>query len=140
MSFKVAITNELAKQFQKFLVETQKVDRSNTGLELGSFFFWDTVEKLADKAKEAAFNRMVKEGIVKNPKDEEEAGDFTLGESPKFVCTVNVSAKVRYFDEPTLASSLAQSKFKVPVPIAMDFIEKAKVPKSARRTVKILER
>ena len=140
MSFKVTITNELAKQFQKFLVEAQKVDRSNTGLELSSFFFWDTVEKLADKAKEAAFNRMVREGIVKNPKDEEEAGDFTLGESPKFVCTVNVSAKVRYFDEPTLANSLATSKFKVPVPIAMDFIEKAKVPKSARRTVKILER
>ena len=140
MSFKVLITNELVKVFQKFLESAKKDDKSNTGMELGAFFFWDTVEKLADKAKEAAFTRMVREGIVTNPKDQEEAGDFTLGESPKFLCTVNVSAKVRYFDEGTLASRLATSKFKVPVPIAMDFIEKSKVPKTARRTVKIMER
>jgi hypothetical protein len=140
MSYKVTIVNELTKQFQEFLKVTGKDDRSNTGMELAAFFYWDTVEKLAEKAKEAAFTRLVKEGVVKNPKEEEEAGDFTLGESPKFVCTVNVSAKVRTFNAGTLAGNLSASKYKVPVSIALGMVEAAKVPGSARRTVKILER
>jgi hypothetical protein len=140
MAIKVMIADKLSKVKQEILDEVRKVDKDNNASYLAEMFMWDEVMGYANKRYDVLMKEMIKEEIIKNAKEETEPGDYVLGESRHFVCTASVSAPARTFDPQALAQSLFKSKYKVPVPFALDLAEKAKVPKVIRRTVKFLER
>lgn len=113
-------------------------DRTNSGKFYGEAFVWETLERVAKKKKEAMWERMIKDGIVSEiPVD---AGSYELGMSARFVASARVSDPVNRFSADKLCELLEKSSYKIPAPIAKDFVAKAKVPTSSTVTKKIIER
>jgi hypothetical protein len=139
MTFKPTIVNDLTKSLHGIYDAVKKEDKSNNGQVMAEYFFWNTVASYAEKRSEVAFASMVKEHIIKEPKEIEEAGDHILGESKMFLCTVSVTKKIEYFDAALFAKTMNR-KYKVPIPAVVQMLDEAKVPKSPRRTIKIVER
>lgn len=113
-------------------------DRSNSGRVYGEAYVWETLERVAEKKRKALWEQMEKDGLVQEiPKD---AGSYELGMSARFVASVRVSEPVRRFNADELCRLLSESKYKVPAPIAKEFVDKAKVPSTSTTTKKIMER
>jgi hypothetical protein len=113
-------------------------DRSNSGKVYGEAYIWETLERVAKKKREALWESMEKDGLVSTiPSD---PGSYELGMSNRFVASVRVSEPVRRFNADELCKLLTNSKYKVPAPIAKEFVDKAKLPSTSSTTKKIMER
>lgn len=112
--------------------------KHNTGRLLAKAYFWDSVTKYARGQSEAAWDVLEKEKII----DLENLGqgDHVLAESPSLTVTAKISAPVRRFNADRLAELLSQSKFKVPLPVAKQFVEQAKVAGNPTKTLAVIEK
>jgi hypothetical protein len=113
-------------------------DRTNSGKYYGEAFIWETLERVAKKKREALWDQMIKDGVV-GPISED-PGSYELGMSQRFIASVCVSEPVNRFNADKLCELLERSSYKIPAPIAKDFVAKAKVPTSSTVTKKIIER
>lgn len=112
--------------------------KHNTGRLIGEAYLWDEVHRAAKGRAEKIWAALEKEGIIK--KEERDPGEYMLAETPHFHVELKVSEKVRRFDARVLAKAMAASKFKVPMPIMLEAIEKAKVPAKSTNTYRITEK
>lgn len=139
-SLKPTMTNLITKALHEFLIVSKKKDKTNEGALMAEWFFWDELETLAKNKGETLRDRLIADGVLKDPKTFPGAGDYELGETTGFISTVKITEKVRAFDPKAAAASLNKSH-KVPIPIVLGAIEAAKLPTGTpRKTVKILER
>jgi hypothetical protein len=129
------ILNGLLRMREK-IVNPDK--QSNVGKYLGEAFFWDTIESLAKKRSEQAWSAMESDGIW--TPDEAAPGDYVLNGSPSFELRQKISEPVRRFSSEELAVLMRDSKYKVPVPITLELVNKAKVPGKSSRRVWVVER
>lgn len=132
------IVAKLNALFESIMLEAPDATH-NTGRFLAEAYFWDAVQSIAKGRSEKAWAKMIEHNILDGAKDRD-PGEYELASSPHFVCNLKVSEKRRAFNADVLADKLAKSKFKVPKPIARQFIENAKVPGKSSNTYKIEEK
>jgi hypothetical protein len=111
--------------------------KHNTGRALGEIFMWNTVKKYVEGKLDNAWERAQKEGVI--DLNNLAIGEYELASSPTFLATVKVSQPVRRFSPEALATEL-NKKYKVPLPIAKEMIEAAKVPTKSTVTKSIIEK
>lgn len=139
-SLKPTMINLVTKALHEFLGAAKKKDKTNTGVMMAEWYFWDELETLAKNKGETLRDKLIEEGVLKDPKSFPGAGDYELGESVGFISTVKITEKIRTFDPKAAATSLNKTH-KVPIPIVLSAIEAAKLPTGTpRKTIKILER
>ena len=90
-------------------------------------------QKKKDAWKYLADNEVIEDCSNYDP------GEYSLAESPHFFAKAKISQPVKRFDADTLALAL-NKKYKVPVPIAKEMIEQAKVPSKSTVTKSVVER
>lgn len=106
---------------------------NTTGTTLALAFMWKQVAKYAD----GKYKTIMAELALETPDEE---GEHNLCDSQHFVCTAKVSAPVKRFDAVALATKLNKSKYKVPLAVATEMIEQAKLPTKGTVTITIAER
>lgn len=83
---------------------------------------------------------MSSQGIELEDLETPEPGDHAIGVTPSFTVNCKVSNPRKAFNADELSRLLNKSKFKVPVPVAKEFIEKAKIEGKSTKTYSIAER
>lgn len=137
----VSFTAEITKHMNKIadMCEKKNPDgKHNVGRGLGIVHFWTMVEKYAKSKKDEAWAALEKDDIISDPKGLD-PGEYSLAESPSFFASAKVSNPVKRFDPDVLADMLFK-KYKVPVPITKELVDKAKVPSASTVTKKVVER
>lgn len=111
--------------------------QSNTvvGSILGQAFLWDKVHHLAKARRDEAFDAV---------KEIFDTAKLTPGThqgpvSAHFGVTAAVSNPVKKFDPGTLAAAL-NKRYRVPIPVALEMIEAAKIETKSTVTLKLAER
>lgn len=122
-TYTATVFNEVAKLFDK-LDKLNPDTKSNTGRLIGRAFIWDAIAKHAKGQSEAAWKTLESEEIIEYV---ESQGEHTLATSPHFTVIDKVSAPRKAFKPEVLAQEL-NKKYKVPVPVVKDLVERAKVP------------
>lgn len=135
MTYTATVYNHLIK-LRDALDKLNPDTKHNAGRLIGRAFFWDQIAKFAKKQSEVAWDELENEEIVSYV---ESPGDHTLAESPHFMVMDKVSEPRRAFNADVLAEDL-KKKYKVPVPISKELIEKAKIPGKSVHTSTIVER
>lgn len=111
---------------------------ANTSRILAELFMWNWIRKYS----ESQYNKLLKDakadGVVGNV-EELGPGNHILAESRHFVTTANVTEPVRRFS-PDALCEWALEKFKIPVILMKEAIEKAKQPSSSTVRITITER
>lgn len=137
MTFQAEITKHLNKIAD--LCEKKNPDQMhNTGRQLGLVFFWTMIEKFAEAKKKDAWKYLADNEVIEDCSNYD-PGEYSLAESPHFFAKAKISQPVKRFDADTLALAL-NKKYKVPVPIAKEMIEQAKVPSKSTVTKSVVER
>lgn len=106
---------------------------------LADAFMWDTIAKYAEKKSEAAWKLLEEEQFVGDYKNME-PGEHEIAHSASFISRCKVSQPIVRFDNNEMAQLLVKSKYKVPLAVTLEYIDKAKVPKNSSRTLVIEER
>jgi hypothetical protein len=114
-------------------------NKHNSGKLLGEAFMWEAVEKYAKAKGDAAWQALMREGIIPNKKDLQE-GEHELAYSPSFVAIARVSAPVKRFKIEEMAKLMRESKYKVPESTTIEMADRAKVPSTSAVSLKIIER
>lgn len=139
MALKPVLINVITIALRAFMDAAKKKDKTNTGIMMAEWFFWDELETLAKNKGETIKKMLFDEGILTDMKALE-AGSYNLGESPGFVVTAKITEKVKTFD-PKLFAIHMQKVHKVPLPQTVAALEACRLPiGTPRKTVTILER
>lgn len=130
----------IIKELQTFADNIPLPDaKHNAGRLLAQAFLWDVVRKHAEKQSLQMWEHLKNEGLI--PQNGSlEPGAHVLCESPRFVCTARISIPVKRFSPEELSKLLKASKYRVPEPITIEFVEKAKVPSKSSTTLSVVER
>ena len=137
VTFQATIIKQLTKLCED--LEAKSPDtKSNTGRRLGKAFMLGVIASYTDKQYAMEMKALTEDKVL-DSKEGLDAGDWILGESPKFVVTCKVSEPRKSFDADGLASAL-KKKYKIPEAITKDFVEKTKKEGAGNKTVKIIER
>lgn len=134
MSFKLAIHKALAKFGSN---GTTVPDTSNTGKLVGEAYMWDEIASYAKKKSEQLWGRLEADGIIEPP-DNTTASESVLYKSKSFIVNAKVSNPVKRFNPSVLAKAL-NKKYKVPIPVAIQMIEEAKIGTKGTVTLSIVE-
>lgn len=110
--------------------------KHNTGRLLGEAFFWDHVCKMAKARSDAAWDKLLDEGLIERP---EEEGMHSLLTTPSFTCIAKVSKPVRRFSADELAK-LLKKQHKIPEPVTKQLVEQAKVSTKPSVSYEVTER
>lgn len=137
MSFQAEIVKHLNK-IADVCDKKNPDQKHNTGRQLGLVFFWSMIEKYAEAKKKDAWSYLVDNGVIEDTSTYD-PGDYSLAESPHFCATAKVSKPVKRFDGEYLAQQL-NKRYKVPVPVAKEMIEEAKLPTKSMVTKAVVER
>jgi len=138
MSYQTDITRVLAKLGKNGGTENPD-SKHNQGRLLGEAFLWDSVEKYAKGRSDAAWEALLREGIIPAKKDLSQ-GEHEMASSPSFVAIARVTAPVKRFSADELAKLMVKSKYRVPESTTKEMVEKAKVPTTSMASLKIIER
>ena len=133
-TYQTAIHQALSKLGQN---GTLIPDKTNTGVLLGECFLWDEVVRYAERMSKQSWDRLENANILE-PINEDITGEFQLAKSPSFCVIVKVSNPVRRFDLGALQEQL-RKKYKVPELSTKEMYEKAKLPTSPMKSLKIVE-
>jgi hypothetical protein len=111
---------------------------ANVSRVLAELFMWSWIRKYAESKYDKLMTKAKDEGML-GDLDNMEPGSHLGAESRHFVLTVSVSEPVRRFDPDTL-SAWALSRYKIPIIMMKEQIEKAKVPTKSQVRTTITER
>lgn len=136
-AYKVEIT-KLLSNLQDKAMQVNPDSKHNTGRSIGDAYFWDEVVKFAKGKSDQAWERLEMQGISLD--DKANPGDHALGVSPSFTVNCKVSEPRRAFSLGEAAQLLNKSKFKIPIPLATELLERAKIPGKSTLTYSIAER
>ena len=132
-------TSELVKALLRFGKNgTTNPDTSNLGSYLGEAFMWDYIESYAKKQSDTVYNKMEKEGLYDLDTLAHDQEHVVL-QGKLFTLTCRVSQPVKRFNPDALALAM-NKKYKIPLPVAKQMIEDAKLPTKPTRTLKIIEK
>ena len=107
---------------------------------IANAYFWTAIEKYAEGKKKEAWKGLEDAGFIPDDVKTYDSGEYVLGEAPSFIIKVKVSEPVKRFSDDHLAKALNTSKYKVPLPVAKEFIAAAKIPSNPTVTKSIIER
>lgn len=120
------------------LIDMNPDKRDNKGRILAEMYLYDELEKYAAAKSKDLWAQAEAQNIY-DAKELNE-GSHILSESPHFVLTADVSKPVNRFDPTVLANWFNKSKYKIPVIVTKEQIERAKVPGKSTTRLKIVER
>lgn len=120
------------------IIPTNPDNKHNAGRFLAAAYFWDAVQSIAKGRADKAWKALEANKLIEEK--ERDPGEYELATSPHFICALKVSEKVNRFSADALAKALSTSKYKVPVPIARQYIEAAKIPSKSTNTYRIVEK
>lgn len=115
-------------------------DKSNTGTLMASVFLWKTVMTIATNYHKLALERLQAATEEEASLRERDVGEYVVAQSPKFTFMASLSNPAQLFSPDDLVSALNKSKYKIPAPIAREFINNAKKPGKKKLTLSVAEK
>lgn len=142
MSFQAEIVKALNKLSDLCEKKNPDAEAKNSphGRLIGMAYFWQKVEAYAEGKKKEAWKNLEEAGFISDDIKDYDPGDYSIGESASFLVTAKVSNPVKRFNADALKQALNKSKYKVPLPVAAEMIEAAKLPGNSSVTKTITER
>lgn len=115
-------------------------DKSNTGVLMARVYLWKTVMQLASDHYAEAMLQL--QGATENETDirNRDPGEHIIAQSPKFAFVAKLANPSKLFDKNELVSALNKSKYKIPAPIAREFIENATKEGNKKLTLSLMEK
>lgn len=115
-------------------------EKTNTGVLIARAFLWKTVASLASDRYSEAMLQL--QGATETEADirNKSPGEHIVAQSPRFAFLAKLSNPSKLFDKNELVTSLNKSKYKIPAPIAREFIENATKEGNKKLTLSVTEK
>lgn len=115
-------------------------DKSNEGARVATYATWKRIAQIAEKKAESSLALLIEDGIIKDPKSKDVAGEHELGKAGSLTVKLNVSVPRREFNFDWFAKKLLK-EYKVPTVATRAYMEDAKQSGSVQtRTISVIDK
>ena len=115
-------------------------DKSNTGVLIATAYLWKTVATIATAKYGDALDSLMRATEFEDETRARPVGEHIITQSSKFAYLAKISNPAKLFDKNELVAALNKSKYKIPAPIAREFIENATKEGNKKLTLTIMEK
>lgn len=139
-TFEGMVAKDIAEATQELLgkIKSDTGKGANASRVLAELFMWNWIRKHADSQYDKLMDQAREEGVLGDTGGLQ-TGNHIMAESRHFVVMANVTEPVKRFSADALCA-WALEKFKIPVILMKEQIEKSKLPTKPQVRVTITER